>query len=81
MPILTSFPFTAFLTLIVLNFVLIFSGRPLMQAFAGAFAVALILAALVTIATVRGGRIIGAIVLLLGLVMAALLAQQAGYAI
>ncbi len=81
MPILTTFPFALFVTLVVLNFALIFSGQPLLQALAALFAGALVLASLLTVATVPGGRIIGAIVLVLGAVMAVLLAQQAGLAI
>ena len=80
MNILTSFPFVLFIVLVVLNFVLIFA-TPLAQAAAGLFAASLILAAITTILTAPGGRVIGGIVLVLGAVMAMLLAQQAGYSL
>jgi len=78
MPILLSPYFLIFVLSIVFNFVLIFSGAPALQLMSGVFTAALLLAALMAIASLKDGRIIGLIVAILGLVMAVLLSQQAG---
>ena len=79
MSILLSPSFLIFVLLIVLNFVLIFSGRMPLQLLAGIFTFSLFVAAVLTLIGVAWGRIIGFIVLILALVMALLLAQQAGF--
>lgn len=79
MSILLSPSFLIFVLLIVLNFVLIFSGQTPLQLLAGIFMFSLFVAALLTLIGVAWGRIIGFIVLILALVMALLLAQQAGF--
>lgn len=78
MSILLSPSFLIFVLLIVLNFVLIFSGQKPLQLLAGIFTFSLFVAAVFTLIGVAWGRIIGFIVLILALVMALLLAQQAG---
>ena len=78
MSILLSPSFLIFVLLIVLNFVLIFSGQTPLQLLAGIFTFSLFVAAVLTLIGVAWGRIIGFIVLILALVMALLLAQQAG---
>ena len=79
MSILLSPSFLIFVLLIVLNFVLIFSGQTPLQLLAGIFTFSLFVAAVLTLIGVAWGRIIGFIVLILALVMALLLAQQAGF--
>ncbi len=79
MSILLSPSFLIFVLLVVLNFVLIFSGQAGLQLIAAIFTISLLIAALLTIIGVSYGRIIGFIVLILGLVMGVLLAQQAGF--
>ncbi len=79
MSILLSPSFLIFVLLIVLNFVLIFSGQTPLQLLAGLFTFSLFIAALLTLIGVAWGRIIGFIVLILSLVMALLLAQQSGF--
>lgn len=79
MSILLSPSFLIFVLLIVLNFVLIFSGQTPLQLLAGVFTFSLFIAAVLTLIGVAWGRIIGFIVLILALVMALLLAQQAGF--
>lgn len=79
MSILLSPSFLIFVLLIVLNFVLIFSGQTPLQLLAGIFTFSLFVAAVLTLVGVAWGRIIGFIVLILALVMALLLAQQAGF--
>ncbi len=79
MSILLSPSFLIFVLLIVLNFVLIFSGQMPLQLLAGIFTFSLFVAAVLTLIGVAWGRIIGFIVLILALVMALLLAQQAGF--
>lgn len=78
MPILLSPYFLIFVLSIVFNFVLIFSGKPVLQLVSGVFTVALLLAALMAVVSLKDGRIIGLIVTILGLVMGVLLSQQAG---
>lgn len=79
MSILLSPSFLIFVLLVVLNFVLIFSGETPLQLLASVFTFSLFVAALLTLIGVAWGRIIGFIVLILALVMALLLAQQAGF--
>jgi len=79
MSILLSPAFLIFVLLIVLNFVLIFSGNPALQVLASLFTLALLIASLFALLGVAYGRIIGFIALILALVMGALLAQQAGW--
>ena len=79
MSILLSPAFLIFVLLVVLNFVLIFSGNVGLQVIAGLFTVALILASIFALIAITYGRIIGFITLILGIVMAFLLAQQAGW--
>lgn len=79
MSILLSPSFLIFVLLIVLNFVLIFSGQTGLQLIAGLFTFSLFIASLLTLIGVMFGRIIGFIVLILALVMALLLAQQSGF--
>ncbi len=79
MSILLSPSFLIFVLLVVLNFVLIFSGQTVLQLLAGLFTIALLIAALMTLIGINHGRIIGFIVLILALVMAVLLSQQAGF--
>ena len=79
MSILLSPSFLIFVLLIVLNFVLFFSGQTPLQLLAGIFTFSLFVAAVLTLIGVAWGRIIGFIVLILALVMALLLAQQAGF--
>ena len=79
MSILLSPSFLIFVLLIVLNFVLIFSGQTPLQLLAGIFTFSLFVAAVLTLIGVAWGRIIGFIVLILALVMALLLAQQAAF--
>lgn len=79
MSILLSPSFLIFVLLVVLNFVLIFSNQAPLQVLAALFTTALLIAALLTIIAVNYGRIIGFIVLILGLVMALLLSQQFGW--
>jgi hypothetical protein len=79
MSILLSPSFLIFVLLIVLNFVLIFSGQTPLQLLAGIFTFSLFVAAVLTLIGVAWGRIIGFIVLILALVMGLLLAQQAGF--
>ena len=79
MSILLSPSFLIFVLLIVLNFVLIFSGQTPLQLLAGIFTFSLFVAAVLTLIGVAWGRIIGFIVLILALVMALLLAQQEGF--
>lgn len=78
MPILLSPHFLILVLGIVFNFVLIFSGAPKLQLVSAVFTAALLLAALIAAASLKGGRIIGLIVAILGLVMGVLLGQQAG---
>ncbi|MGZ0189099.1 MAG: hypothetical protein ACKVH0_14030 [Alphaproteobacteria bacterium] len=79
MSILLSPSFLIFVLLVVLNFVLIFSGKPGLQLIAGLFTMSLLIAALLTLISISHGRIIGFITLILGLVMSVLLMQQAGF--
>jgi hypothetical protein len=79
MSILLSPSFLIFVLLVVLNFVLIFSGESGLQLIAGLFTISLLIAALLTLIGVFEGRIIGFITLILGLVMGVLLMQQAGF--
>jgi len=79
MSILLSPSFLIFVLLIVLNFVLIFSGQTPLQLLAGIFTFSLFVAAALTLLGVASGRIIGFIVLILALVMGLLLSQQAGF--
>ena len=79
MSILLSPSFLIFVLLMVLNFVLIFSGKSGLQLLAGVFTVSLLFAALLTLIGMPHGRIIGFITLILGLVMSVLLMQQAGF--
>lgn len=78
MSILLSPSFLIFVLLVVLNFVLIFSGQTVLHLVAGLFTVSILIASILTLIGVNNGRIIGFIVLILGLVMAILLSQQAG---
>lgn len=78
MSILLSPSFLIFVLLIVLNFVLIFSGKTPLHLVSGLFTVSLLIASVFTLIGVSNGRIIGFIVLILALVMAILLSQQAG---
>lgn len=78
MSVLLSPSFLVFVLLIVLNFVLVFSGKPALHLIAGMFTAALLCAAVMATIGLAAARIIGCIVLVLGLVMALLLAQQAG---
>ena len=79
MSILLSPAFLIFVLLIVLNFVLIFSGNVGLHVIAALFTIALILASLFALIGINYGRIIGFITLILGIVMAVLLSQQAGF--
>lgn len=76
--VLLSPSFLIFVLLIVLNFVLIFSGKPALQAVSCLFTASLLIASFGAVLSFASARIVGGIVLMLALVMALLLYQQVG---